>query len=155
MMYAGVIYSINLKKRIKLLEKTILMIHEIKIQLEYLNMPVYEIINEVKSKKYLNELNFINECSKLVISGLDFPTAWENSVINTSLNYKRTEKDILLHLGLNLGVSNAESQIDMLNIHLKHFNDFLEKAKIKNQKYGSLSMLLGALSGSMIFILII
>ncbi len=131
------------------------MIQAMKIQLGYLNLPVYEMVYDIKTKKHLNELSFLSECCGLVKNGYDFPAAWKISLENTSLYYKRDEKDKLLHLGLNLGTSNTESQINMLNFHLLYFNEFLDRAKAQKQKYGTLSMTLSVLSGCMIFILII
>ncbi len=131
------------------------MIREMKIQLEYLNMPVYDILKEVKSKAYLSDLVFLENCSDMIKNGSDFPTAWKISIENTSLCYKRNEKDRLLHLGMNLGASNTESQLSILDMHSLYFDEFLSKAKAKKQKQGNLSVALAALMGCMIFILII
>lgn len=151
----GVAYSVKLNKRIVLLEKTVLMIREMKVQLEYLNLPVYELVNEIESKKYLSDLSFLKECIIRIENNYDFPVAWELSIEESPLYYKRIEKDKLLHLGGNLGRSDIENQINMLNVQLTHFEEFLKSAKIQKQKYGNMSVTLALLSGCMIFIMII
>ena len=155
LIYAGAVYFIKLKKRIVLLERTVLMIQEMRMQLEYLNLPVYELVNKIKSKGHLSELGFLYDCSELIEEGLDYPAAWKKSLENTVLYYTMTEKDKLLHLGLNLGTSNTENQINMLDMYSIYFNEYLSKAKVKEQKYASLTMTFAVLSGSIIFILII
>ncbi len=131
------------------------MLQEMKVQFEYLNLPVYELICEFNSKEYLHELSYLRNCHSLIQNGYDFPVAWEQSIENSPLYYKRNEKDKLLHLGSNLGRSDTENQINLLNVHLKDFQDFLEKAKNQKQNQGNLSVTLGTLAGCMIFIMII
>ena len=151
----GAAYSIKLKKRIKLLENTSLMLRDIKIQLQYLNMPLYEILSEMKSKNYFREIIFINECDKFIVSGMDFPDAWKKSIITNSQYYKREEIHKLLHLGANLGSCNLENQLDIINLYIGYFDNFLEKAKSKQQKYGSMTLMLSMLLGCMIFLMVI
>ena len=151
----GAIYSIKLKKRIVLLEKTIMMLEELKIQLQFLNLPVFEMLCKAQNKDYLSDLDYMFVCSEEMNCGNDFPSAWKISLGNSHLLYKREEKERLLQLGENLGVSNTESQINILNMQINCFTEFLEKAKYKNLKYGNMATLLGVLSGCMIFILVI
>ena len=99
LIYTGVIYSINLKKRINLIEKTIVMLEEMKIQLKYLNMPIYEMLKVISEKEYLRELDYIVNCIEELEKGLDFPIAWKKSIENTSRLYKREEIARMLQLG--------------------------------------------------------
>ena len=131
------------------------MLRDIKIQLQYLNMPLYEILSEMKSKSYFSEIVFIGECEKLIVSGEDFPDAWKKAISNNPQYYKRDEMYKLLHLGANLGSCNLENQLEIIDLHTEHFEFFLEKAKSKQQKYGNMTLLLSMLSGCMIFIMVI
>jgi stage III sporulation protein AB len=151
----GAAYSIKLKKHVTLLENTLLMLQDIKIQLQYLNMPLYELLLEIKTKKYFSEIKFIDECNKLIVSGVDFPDAWKNSVCTNPQYYKREEIYKLLHLGENLGSCNIENQLIIMDLHISYFHDFLEKAKSKQHKYGNMILILSVLSGCMIFIMVI
>ena len=151
----GATYSINLKKRINLLENTVLMIEEMKIQLSYLNLPIYEILNNMKDKNYLNSLSFIEYSCHLIENGVDFNLAWQKAIEDTHLQYKREEKERLLHLGMNLGVSDTDNQLCILNLDKGYFTEYISKAKSKEKKYGNLTVSLGVLSGCMIFILLL
>ena len=131
------------------------MLREMKMQLEYLNMPLCDMILQMKSREYFFSLGFLNECCNLIEIGTDFPKAWESAVINSSHYYKREETEKLLHLGTNLGRSNLSNQIDILNIHIGYFETFLKNAKIAQQKYGNMSLMASALLGCMFFIMVI
>lgn len=155
LIYAGAAYSIKLSKRIVLLEKTLLMLQEMEVQIEYLNLPLLALISEIGSRDYLRDLSFLSECRSSVNSGMDFPEAWEQAVKNSVLNYKREEKDKLLQLGANLGRTDTENQISLLNMHISNFREFLDIAKKQKLKYGSLSFNAGFLLGCMIFVMII
>ena len=151
----GATYSINLKKRINLLENTVLMIEEMKIQLSYLNLPIYDILKTMKDKDYLKILSFIGASYHLMESGYDFNIAWQMAIEDTRLQYKREEKERLLHLGMNLGVSDTDNQLCILNLDKEYFLEYISKAKLKDKKYGNLTMSLGVLSGCMIFVLLL
>ena len=137
-----------------MLNKTILMIREMKVHLEYLNMPVYDIISCISDKSSIGRIDFIDRCRDLISEGYDFPVAWECSV-NSVSHYKREEKRELLQLGANFGTSNVENQIEMLTMHKCNFEFFLDKAKMKEKKYGKMSVTICALIGCMFFITVI
>ena len=148
------VYSADLKKRVMLLSSTIIMISQIKIQLEYLNMPVCDIIRKLCTNNSVANIEFLSACDKLISSGVDFPVAWESSVVQAT-NYKTDEKRELLQLGANLGTSNKENQIEIIHTHKKAFELFESKAKEKEQRYAKLSVALAALIGCMFFITVI
>lgn len=153
-MLAAIAYSANLKKRVALMNNTIAIIYYIKVQLEYLNMPVCDIIRKLCSNKSVTKPEFLSECEKLISEGVDFPVAWESSVVQASY-YKTDEKSELLHLGANLGTSNKENQIEIISSHKSAFEAFEIKAREKEQRYSKLSVALSALIGCMFFITVI
>lgn len=155
LIYAGAAYSTKLKKRVILLEKTIMMLEEMKIIMQYLNSPVYEMLEALSKKDYMKEFDYIHRCCYQLSSGIDFPVAWENAVNSTVLIYKTQEKERLLQIGENLGISNTKTQLDFLNMQTLYFQEYLLKAKAQCKKYGNSSTVLGALLGCMIFILVI
>ena len=154
-MFAGVAYSVKLKQRVDLLEKTKLMIEDIKIQLKFLNLPVYDILNNINQKDYLGKLTYIAESCESIINGEDFHIAWQRAIKNTYLPYKRDETERLLHIGLNFGTSDAENQLNILSLNSEYFDECIVKAKLEEKKYGNLTATLGALSGCTIFILLL
>lgn len=153
-MLAATAYSANLKKHVTLLNNTLAMISHIKVQLEYLNMPICDIIRKLCSNKSAARPEFLSDCEKLISKGVDFPVAWESSVVQASY-YKTDEKSDLLQLGANLGTSNKENQIEIIASHKKAFEAFETRAREKEQKYSKLSVALAALIGCMFFITVI
>ena len=131
------------------------MLEEMKIQLSYLNVPVYDLMMNLKDKDYFKELVYLRVCFEALKNGDDFPNAWKKSIETTFNLYKTQEKESLLQLGQNLGTSSIENQLQILNIQLEYFKDFLEISKSKYKKYGNTLTALGILSGCMIFILVI
>ena len=154
-MFAGVAYSVKLKQRVYLLEKTKLMIEDMKIQLKFLNLPVYDILSNIADKDYLRKLTYIRESCERIQSGEDFHVAWHSAIKSTHLPYKREETERLLHIGLNLGTSDAENQLSILSLNSEYFDECIAKAKLDEKKYGNLTATLGALSGCGIFILLL
>ncbi len=130
------------------------MISEMKIQLEYLNMPLYDMIDNLSKKDSLAEIDFLGHCRELISQGKDFPLAWKTSVSN-AMHYKIDEKTVLLRLGSNLGTSNKENQIEMLKLHRIAFDEFIKSAKAKEDKHGKMSITLAALTGCMFFVTVI
>lgn len=131
------------------------MLEEMKIQLNYLNIPMYELLNHISNKAYLKELSFLEDCRNNLERGEDFPIAWKSAIENTLHLYKTDEKARLLQLGENLGTSSTENQLNILNVQIVYFNEFLENAKFKSKKYGNTVTAIGVLSGCMVFILVI
>lgn len=155
LIYVGAAYSIKLKKRVILIEKTLVFFEEVKILLEFLNMPIYEMLNEINKKTYLKDLNFIALCCEKMKNATDFPLAWKEAVEDTSLLYKTAEREKLLQLGENLGKSSKENQLIILNLHTLYFQEYLENAKNTSKRYGNMATAIGVLSGCMVFILLI
>ena len=151
LIFVATVYSSELKRRVIILSETSLMIYEMKIQLEYLNMPVYDMIDNLSKKDSLTEIDFLRQCRELLSQGKDFPLAWKTSVLN-AMHYKMNEKTVLLQLGSNLGTSNKENQIEMLQLHKIAFDEFIKTAKDKEAKYGKMSITLAALTGCMFFV---
>ncbi len=154
-MFAGVAYSVKLKQRVDLLEKTKLMIEDMKIQLKFLNLPVYDILSNIANKDYLKKLTYIHDSCERLESGEDFRTAWQTAIKSTHLPYKREETEGLLHIGMNLGTSDAENQLSILSLNSGYFDECIAKAKLEEKKYGNLTATLGALAGCSIFILLL
>ena len=155
LMFAGVAYSVKLKQRVDLLEKTKLMIEDMKIQLKFLNLPLYDILSNINQKDYLKKLTFITDSCERIIDGEDFHIAWQRAIKSTRLPYKREESERLLHIGLNLGTSDVDNQLSILSLNSEYFDECILKAKLEEKKYGNLTATLGALSGCTIFILLL
>ncbi len=155
LIYLGLSYAHNLKVRAELLEKTCMLIRQMIIETEYLSLPIYDLLCKLSQNPELSSLCYINETCELVKNREDFPIAWRKSVNKTSLKYKSEEKEKLLLLGENIGKYNLDGQLSVLKIYSAYFDAYSKDAKTKLQKYGNMSAVLGALVGSMLFILLI
>lgn len=131
------------------------MIKQIKIETEYLKLPLYEMLLKLSSLESFNCLDFIADCCILIDKGEDFPDAWRSCINNTKLKYKRDEKEKLLLLGCSLGSTDIQGQISILNTYEAYFSDFAVTSKEKEKKYSNLCVALSVLFGSMMFIIII
>lgn len=131
------------------------MINKLKIGTEFLGLSSQSIIENILCSQQLSKLDFIGETISLITAGEDFPKAWHKAVCNTSLDYKTEEKNNLLHMGENLGTSDMKNQITMLEMHENTFSEFIAEAKSKYAKQAKTATMLGALSGCLLFIILI
>ncbi len=151
----GVNYAHELRQRVKLIDKTVMLIKQIKIEIEFLHLPVFEMVEKISSSDSFDFLDYLDNCRRLILSGMDFPLAWEKAIKETNLKYTKTEKDKLLLLGESLGASDIQSQLSILNVYESFFCDCVTQARAKEKKYANLYITLGVLFGSMMFIIII
>lgn len=151
----GVNYARELKDRTKLIESTLLMIKQIKIEIEFLNLPLFEMVQKISKSDSFKSLDYLSNCCCLIKEGIDFPLAWNRAIKESLEKYNRSEKDKLLLLGESLGSTDISSQISMLNVYESYFLQEATLAKEKEKKYASLYITLGVLFGSMMFIIII
>lgn len=150
----GISSSLRLKRRASLLEATVILLEGIKMEMEYTQCPLDEIICKYAGVKPYSSINFIKECYHLLENGEDFPTAWSNSVKLSSL-YMSQEKEKLLQLGMLLGTSDSTGQVNMLEMYIEYFKQFLQKARKKSDSYSGVSVYIGVFCGFGMFILLI
>ncbi|MGN0485616.1 MAG: stage III sporulation protein AB [Acutalibacteraceae bacterium] len=151
----GVSYSHKLKKRSVMLENTGLMIDQMKIRLEYLSLPINELVSDLASTQLGRELPFLLRCQESMTGGDDFPEAWQSALEKEALPYSAEEKEKLLQLGSNLGTSDLKGQLSLMEIYSDFFSEYTQIAKSKEKKYGNTAVVLGTLIGSMFFIILI
>lgn len=138
-----------------MLENTGLMIDQMKIRLAYLSLPINELVSGLASTELGHELPFLLRCQEYMIDGDDFPEAWQRALEKETLPYSAEEKEKLLQLGNNLGTSDLKGQLSLMEIYSDFFSEYTQKAKSKEKKYGNTAVVLGALIGSMFFIILI
>ena len=87
----SVMFSLRLRKRAEILDKTYSLLNEIKILMEYCCLPVNELIDTVFEKDCYQR-TFISQCKKQLSEGDDFPVAWSDAVKCSDI-YKKEEKN--------------------------------------------------------------
>lgn len=147
----SVIISLRLQKRAEILDKTYLLLTEIKMLLEYSRPPLYELIARMAEKDCYRGL-FIFECREEMKEGTDFPVAWTDAVGKRSL-YKKEEKEKLIQLGSFLGTCDLESQLTVLQMYMITFDEFRKEARYKKQKYAATTIFVGVFCALGLFVM--
>ncbi len=144
-----------LKKRTVLLEKTVSLIINLKVELSYRREAILNLIRRLSCYSVCRNLDYLPLCEAYLQKGEDFPTAWKKSIAESRCPYTAEEKSKLSSLSEILGTTDTDSQIIMLNLYEEYMKDFLNKAEKSQSAYGRLSLILGFLSGFAVFILVL
>ncbi len=153
--FLGAAYAHKLKNRISILEKTMGFIKHIRVETEYVNLPLQEILFSISAADEFKELDYVHNACRFISEGEDFPLAWRKAVGGTALNYKTFEAERLLQLGENFGTSDIKNQISMLEMYETYFSEYILRAKNEYDKQAKTATGCGTLVGCMLFILLI
>ncbi len=145
--------SLLLKKRVTLIEETIIFLNTLITEIEFSKRNVFEIFSVLSSEASMKNLPFLKSFGKSEEHS-DFHSLWIKS-INSTQSYKSEEKEKLLQLGNFLGTTDAKSQINTIRLYTVFFENYREKAVYEYEKYGKVSPLFGLFAGACIFILLI
>ncbi len=144
----------RLTKRVRILEKIVLMFGTIENEINYLERPTEELIKKLSEKDELKELDFLPKCLSLSEAGEDIVNAWASSIA-VSDNVDGEDACILYSFGEGLGRSDIDGQISSCRYHEKLANERLSEARDRRKRYASLACGLGMLSGIGIFIVLL
>lgn len=147
--------SLRLKRRSTFLSETVIFISQVSMEIEYVNLPLFEIFEKISSGSCCDSLDFIPRCLEKWKNGEDFSVSWESSVEKSSLPMKKEERQKLKNLSLLLGTSDASGQKKMLTLYKSYFSSYYEKALTEYEKYGKVCVTLGVVMGTGIFIMLI
>ena len=155
MIFTGMRISLRLKKRVCFLSDTVLFISQVSMDIEYVNLPLYEILKKAAEGNCCSSLDFIPLCLELWQQGEDFAFSWERSLELSHLPMNKQEKQRLKNLGSLLGTSDVNGQKNMLSLYSSYFTAYYEKAAEEYEKYGKMCVTLSTVAGTGIFILLI
>lgn len=146
-----------MSSRIKELEEILLMLSYTKTQLEYLLLPIQDLLKNLASKKELNKLKFIYNTEQYLNLGLSFYSAWEKAITEHSkLSDLKTEDiNLLVAFGKEFGTTDLKGQLKLCSLYEKLIEEELERAKSFKEKYNELYSALGILGGIAAAILLI
>lgn len=142
-----------LKKRKALLEKTVSLIINIRVELSYRQEAILNLLSRISELSALQKLDYLSTCTEFVKKGEDFPSAWKKAIKESKCPYSKEEKNKLCSLGEMLGTTDTESQLTMLKLYEEYMKEFLNKAEKSQREYGRLSLVMGFLLGFAVFIL--
>lgn len=150
---SGIVISSRLKKRVEILEAIEIFISSVGLEIEFISLPVYEILCKTVRLEGCKGLDFIAVCLEKMKKGDDFRASWIFGVDKSLLPLKAEEREKLKSLGSLIGTSDAEGQRAMLSLYKSYFSAFSNKARQDYEKYGKTSITLSALLGAGILIL--
>lgn len=150
----GMMISARLKKRMDMLEAVGLFISSVSLEIEFVSLPVYEILRKISAFESCKSLDFVTLCLEKMEKEEDFRNSWAYGVENSLLPLKAEERRKLKSLGTVIGTSDAEGQRAMLSLYASYFSSFSKKARQEYEKYGKTSITLSALAGVGLLILI-
>ena len=145
--------SFRIRRRARILETTYMMLNEMKLTFEYACLPMYETVSRLNEKSSYSE-TFIPECKRLLDSGTDFPAAWSASV-STAKGLSRDEKQKLLQLGGLLGTSDLGSQLSVMDMYIRSFDEYRKEARLVSKKYADTCLYAGLFCALGIFVMLI
>lgn len=153
--FTGVMLSSRLKKREVFLGEAVMFISQVSMEIEFVGMPLFEILKKIADGGCCKSLDFISGCIENRKKGDDFSACWERAVENSSLPLKTEERQKLKSLSGLLGTSDVSGQKNMLSLFNSYFSTYYEKASRENEKYGKMCITLSVVVGMGIFILLI
>ncbi len=149
----GMRASCRLKKRAEILEAVEIFISAVSLEIEFISLPVYEILRKILGFDSCKSLDFISFCLAEMENGEDFRASWIKGVDFSALPFRQEEKEKLKGLGSLIGTSDAEGQRNMLSLYGSYFSAYRNVAQKEYEKYGKTSITLSAVMGMGIFIL--
>lgn len=154
MILMGANVSLRLKKRCIILEQVVVFITNAGIDIEYVNLPIYEILYSIQKSEVCNNLDFLDFCINEWETGESFYLLWLNGINKSDLPFKKDEKEKLKSLGQFIGTSDVQGQKNILALYKVYFDDFKDKARAEYEKYAKMSVMVSVVSGIGFFIIL-
>lgn len=148
----GMSLSLRLKKRRDYLYETVAFLTSAEIEIEYVSMPVFEILVKFQSSSGCRSLDFIKGCIDYCEKGEDFSVGWSRAVGASLLPMKKEEREKLISFGGLLGTSDAQGQRSILALFVRTFSLYRDKASEEYEKYGRMTVTVSVIIGMGIFI---
>lgn len=152
--FAGCYFSSALRTRLVNLKKINFLIDEIIILLRYKASTVYEITDCLASNERFADFYFLKKI--YANSGISFQQNWNNAVESQPpSSLKVNELEILADIGKNLGTSDMEGQLSMLNLQRAELESLIASAEKEYENKAKLYRSLGVLAGAFISVMLI
>lgn len=151
---AGNYFSCMLKCRLASLKKMNYMIDDIIMMIRFRSPTVYEIADSLaESERYVG-LDFLGKIS--AESGVSFQQNWCRAVSECPpRGMTAADRELLADIGMKLGTSDSESQINTLKLQQAELLSSISAAEEDFAKKGKLYRSMGALAGAFISIMLI
>ena len=153
----GQYIAFSMNRRVILLEKIQLLLSQTESQLSFLSVPSEKLIESLCENTQLNCLLFLKNCRTLIENGTDFRTAWKKSLSekNNTRFLKKEDVTMLVSFGELFGATDTAGQLSNCRLHLQLAGERLAQARDLRERYASLSMGMGIITGIGVIIILI
>lgn len=152
----GRMFSMRIKERVKTLEKFRLMLKLMQTEIEYVNMPTYEMLKNASERQELSDLFFINDCLMLIDSGNPFDLSWSQSIQKTKPpELENDDIQLILSFGKSLGTTDRDGQLSLCGMYEELIVKKAQEAQAKAKSHAALYSKLGIICGVALAIILI
>ncbi len=149
-------FSMRIKERVRTLEKFRLMLKLMQTEIEYVNMPTYEMLKNASGRQELSDLFFLNDCLMLLDNGNPFDESWSKSVQKTKpAELEGDDLRLILSFGNSLGTTDRDGQLNLCGMYEEMVVEKIHQARAKAKSHASLYSKLGIICGVAIVIILI
>ena len=139
--------------RVVQLEKLISMLDEMAVLIRFRAARTYELISEISKQDYFKGFIFLDILNDYIEDDTDINESWRNAA-GLTIFLNESDKNILLCIGEQLGGTDIEGQLSMLNLNKtlaeRNLSDAQNEYKIKGKMIKSVWGLCGIAAGIMI-----
>lgn len=149
----GILISKMYENRVKELRQFKNILNIIKTKIKFTYEPLAEIFNQISQEKSSKiEEIFENMIYKLAFENVKY--SWMDAIQEADISITQEDKDILKELGKVLGQTDADSQVNEIEVTESFLNIQIEKAEEARKKNQKMYKTLGVVVG-LVFVIIL
>ena len=149
----GILISKMYENRVKELRQFKNILNIIKTKIKFTYEPLAEIFNQISQEKSSEiEEIFENMTYKLAFENIKY--SWMDAIQEADISITQEDKDILKELGKVLGQTDADSQVNEIEVTESFLNMQIEKAEEARKKNQKMYKTLGVVVG-LVFVIIL
>ena len=149
----GILISKMYENRVKELRQFKNILNIIKTKIKFTYEPLAEIFNQISQEKSSKiEEIFENMTYKLAFENVKY--SWMDAIQEADISITQEDKDILKELGKVLGQTDADSQVNEIEVTESFLNMKIEKAEEARKKNQKMYKTLGVVVG-LVFVIIL
>ncbi|OKZ56776.1 MAG: hypothetical protein BHV99_03785 [Clostridium sp. 26_21] len=149
----GILISKMYENRVKELRQFKNILNIIKTKIKFTYEPLTEIFNQISQEKSSKiEEIFENMTYKLAFENVKY--SWMDAIQEADISITQEDKDILKELGKVLGQTDADSQVNEIEVTESFLNMQIEKAEEARKKNQKMYKTLGVVVG-LVFVIIL
>jgi len=149
----GNIIPAGMRMRVVQLEKLISMLDEMSVLIRFRAIRTYELIKEISEQECFKNFIFLNILNGYIEDSSDINEGWRNAACY-AMFFNESDRSILLNVGEQLGGTDIDGQLSMLNLNKilaeRNLSEAQNEYRVKGKMIKSVWSLLGIAAGIMI-----